>query len=129
MVRSELSKLRYVLGADGESAVSKYLERRGFTVICKNYVSRFGEIDIIAERGELLIFVEVKTRKACYFPVSMVVTRSKQKKIIKTAKMFLLKNNISGKACRFDVATVLVSDISNNNYKIDYIKNCFMESL
>lgn len=112
-----------VLGFAGESLVARFLEERGFRIIEQNYTSSFGEVDVIAEKGEIIAFVEVKTRRICYFPVSIVVTPGKQKKIVKTAKFFFAKKNIHDKVGRFDVATVLYKQ--DGRHEIDYIENAF----
>ncbi|MFC1894619.1 YraN family protein [Candidatus Dependentiae bacterium] len=113
---------RIKLGNKGEQIIAKFLEKNNFEILQQNYKSKFGEIDLIAQKDNLIAFVEVKTRKKAYFPISNVVTISKQKKISKTANLFISKNKIYNKICRFDVATV-ISD--NNEYKINYIKNAF----
>jgi len=119
------------LGFTGENIVAQFLEKNGYKIVAKNFSSKFGEIDIIAEKYEFLVFVEVKTRKICYFPISSVVTPSKQKKIIKTAKYFLMKKNINifDKVCRFDVATLLYGSgrHEHDHFQIDYIENAFWE--
>ncbi|MBU1008038.1 YraN family protein [Candidatus Dependentiae bacterium] len=117
------------LGCTGESLVVRFLEERGYRVRAKNYLARagsvcLGEVDIIAEKDEFLVFVEVKTRKIAYFPISTVVTRSKQQRIIKAAKMFLAKHGLYyERVSRFDVATVVYSD--TGEYDIEYIENAF----
>ncbi len=111
-----------LLGNKGEGIVANFLVKNNFKILTKNYRARYGEIDIIAQKNELVVFVEVKTRKKLYFPISNVVTTSKQRKITKTAKFFILKNNIINKVFRFDVATVL---ISVNKSEIKYIRNAF----
>ena len=113
------------LGDAGELAVQEFLKKQNFKIIAKNYKSRWGEIDIIAQKKDVISFIEVKTRKNAYFPISQVVNYSKQRKIIKTAKMYILRHNIYNKVCRFDVATVL---LNNNYYDIDYIENAFQET-
>jgi putative endonuclease len=110
------------LGFSGEQAVAEYLKKQNFTIIEQNYTSYFGEIDLIAKQGELIVFVEVKTRKINYFPTSTVVTYPKQKKIIKTAKHFIMQKQIVDKVLRFDVATVTVD---KSKYDINYIENAF----
>ena len=52
------------LGDRGEDYTARYLQKQGYTITGRNWHSRYGEIDIIAENGEYLLFVEVKTRKA-----------------------------------------------------------------
>ena len=117
--------LKRQLGDSGEITVQNFLKKEGFKIIVNNYKSRWGEIDIIAGKKELIVFVEVKTRKNAYFPISNVVTYSKQQKIIKTAKLFIQKNHISDKVCRFDVATVVFND---DIFDINYISNAFQEA-
>ena len=55
------------LGTWGEAIAAEALRSRGFTVVERNYRSRYGEIDIIAENREYLVFAEVKLRKSAYF--------------------------------------------------------------
>jgi putative endonuclease len=111
------------LGLQGETFVANFLKNRGFLILATNFKSRFGEIDIIAQKGEVVAFVEVKSRKTYYFPISQAVTYGKQKKIIKTAKYYILTHNITNKACQFDVATVLYNN--HDTPQIDYIENAF----
>ena len=112
------------LGNIGENRVINFLERKKFKILDKKFKAKYGEVDIIAQRGNLIAFIEVKTRQRKYFPISNVVTFRKQQKIIKSAKFFILKNNIFDKILRFDIATVLYE---SNNYKIEYLKNAFQE--
>lgn len=116
---------RQQLGNAGEIAVQNYLKKDNFKIIAHNYKSRWGEIDIIATKKEILAFVEVKTRKNKYFPISNVITYSKQQKIIRTAKIFIQKNRISDKVYRFDVATVI---FNKGQFDITYIGNAFQDT-
>lgn len=108
------------LGNRGETQVVEYLQSQGFTILARNYLIRGGEIDIIATKKELLIFVEVKTRTQQTHSLSEVVTLSKQKKIIYTAKHFSLTYGSLDKVLRFDVALVQGSDAI-----ITYLPNAF----
>ncbi len=110
-----------LLGTRGEKAVACYLEKNGFTVLAKNYRLRGGEVDIIATKKELLVFVEVKTRIEKTSHLSEVVTVAKQKKIIFAARHFIANTNPTDKAYRFDVALVQGADL-----EITYIDNAFM---
>ena len=118
------------LGMLGEQSVAKFLINKNFKIITQNYKTKLGEIDIIAQKDDVLCFVEVKTRKKSYFPISNVVTWTKQQKIIKSAQLFILKNKIQDKVCRFDVATVIADQKSfgQNSFDIEYIENAFQES-
>ncbi|MDO5015065.1 MAG: YraN family protein [Clostridia bacterium] len=111
-------------GKAGENATVHYLRKKGYKILERNYFCRFGEIDIIAEKGDYLAFVEVKTRSEnfLYSPLEAVTT-SKQNKILKTAQVYLSKNNLSEKQPRFDIAEVYLIDKKIN--KINYIENAF----
>ncbi len=119
---SKIVSTRSVLGNAGEQAVGDLLQKNGFTLICYNFRSRGGEVDIIARRGELVCFVEVKARTKDYFNSSNLITPSKQKKIIYTARLFCLKKKISDAILRFDVA--LVRPVGTT-FDITYIPNAF----
>ncbi len=113
------------LGMAGEQSVARFLINKNFKIITQNYKTKLGEIDLIAQKDDVICFVEVKTRKKSYFPISNVVTWSKQQKIIKSAQLFILKNNIQDKVCRFDVATVI---FDQNFFNIEYIENAFQDA-
>lgn len=112
-------------GENGERFVQGWLEKQGFRILAKNYRTRMGEVDLIAEKAEVIAFVEVKSRHTAYFPVSMVITDGKQRRIIKAAKYYLAVHQISQRTIRFDVATVL---LSSTPYDITYIPNAFTEN-
>lgn len=110
------------LGAAGEGAVCDFLKKNKFAICERNFVSVFGEIDIIAQRGEILVCVEVKTRKESYFPLGEIITVSKQRKIIATAQLYMSKRGLDNVVCRFDVARVIVN---NSDFMIDYVEDAF----
>ena len=110
-------------GRLGEESVCRYLEDKGYRIAARNYRIRGGEIDIIAENGEYLAFVEVKSRK----PNSLVngfeaVNKRKQGLIIRTASDYCCKNPTELQP-RFDIAQVIIS--SGRVLSIDYITNAF----
>ena len=112
-----------ILGNKGEEAVCSWLKGRGFEICERNFAVRSGEVDIIAQKDEVLAFVEVKTRKHNYFATSTVVTVSKQRKIISAAKMYIVKNNIQeDMVFRFDVATVT---IEGQEHFVEYLEDAF----
>lgn len=115
-------------GKKGEDLTEKYLKNLGFIIYKRNYHSRYGEIDIIAEYGQLLTFVEVKTRvDGALVSPSEAVTYSKKEKIKKTARNFL--HSIEGEyTVRFDVAevTVFENEDGKPKFMLNYIKDAFM---
>lgn len=56
--------LRHRLGRTGEDLAAQHLERRGFRIVARNHRTRYGELDVIAHDGRVLVFAEVKTRRA-----------------------------------------------------------------
>ena len=115
-----------LLGMWGEGRVAEYLRRQGWKIVAANYRSRFGEIDLIAENGTYLSFVEVKLRKSSRFAQARAfVTAEKQRKLRMTAELYLAENK-TGLQPRFDVAEVYAPQGRNTkDPAIHYIENAF----
>lgn len=93
-------------GRLGENHIAKLLESKGYHILKRNYHSRFGEIDIIAESDNYIVFVEVKTRKKDSMVAPFeAITPAKCQKIILTAGQYLADNTVT-KQPRFDAAAV-----------------------
>lgn len=115
------------LGNLGEDLVAEYLRKCGYIIIKRNWRDRFGEIDVIAEKDEHIIFVEVKTRMDD--PMvggAEAVDRKKAERVRKTALLFLKKLH-RPLTPRFDVAEVTVykRDDGTTGYNLEYIKSAF----
>ncbi|MBL4681239.1 MAG: YraN family protein [Pseudomonadales bacterium] len=107
-----------ILGNAAEQQAQIYLQKKGLTLIKKNYTCRVGEIDLIMEDDNCLIFIEVRLRtNPLYGTGADTVTIAKQKKIIKTAQLFLLSYDIGNRDCRFDVISI--------DKDIDWIQHAF----
>jgi putative endonuclease len=106
---------RQRLGADGESLACAELERRGYRVIQRNFRTRSGEIDIVAEDDDTLVFVEVKTKSDGSFgdPVEEV-TPQKVRQLVSMGRFYATFCAPPHTACRFDVVTVDCSAASPN---------------
>ena len=115
---------RTQLGKEGEDRVARYLKDKGFYILEQNYRKPYGEVDIIACKGNLILFVEVKTRQKEYGDIAEIILPSKQKKIITVAKTYIARHNHDTKTCRFDVA--FVEGIAERT-RINYIENAFQE--
>ncbi len=116
----------YYLGRKGEDITVDFLKKHGFFIFKRNYQCRFGEIDIIAEKDDLLLFVEVKTRFEDFLvSPEEAVDKFKQKRIKHTARDFISKLQRDYKY-RFDVSAITVR-VENSEYKfsLNYIKNAF----
>lgn len=96
------------LGASAENFAADLLKSKGYKIICRNFRSRFGEIDIIAEFDSTLIFIEVKARQSLKFGYpEEAVTGQKLIKIVKTAEYFCLTNPGLPKKLRIEVVSLL----------------------
>jgi len=116
-----------VIGKSGEDRVAAFLRKNGFSVIKRNYQCRFGEIDIIAQNSEYIIFVEVKTRNKDFLvSPAEAVDSAKQKRIMLTAEDYI-SNTFCDLQPRFDVAEVIVSkgDDGRISFNLNYIENAF----
>jgi len=97
-------------GKWGEKIAHEYLKKANYKIITGGFRSRFGEIDIIAANEEFIVFAEVKTRKNAAFAYAREhVTKTKQKKMIKTANYWLMKKPTKLQP-RFDVIEVYASN-------------------
>lgn len=116
---------KQTLGKWGEDFTCRYLQQNGYEIIARNVHSRYGEIDIIAQKGSILAFVEVKTRTAgALYAPREAVTFAKRQKIVKTAQFFLLKHNFSRCQPRFDVMEI-ICNAKPAVFKHTYIENAF----
>lgn len=106
------------LGNIGERIAKMYLQINGFEILKCNYRSRFGEIDIIAQKGVTIHFVEVKTRTSNFIEARLAINKEKQKHIWKTAEYYKCINKIKNMEIQFDAIEVY---IEKENWKINYI--------
>ncbi len=107
MDENEKQLKRKQRGEHAEQLVVEHVERNGFVVIGRNVTFRDGELDIVAMKGDVLAFIEVRMRMSHRFghPVE-TIDRSKRQKIIRAAMRFLQRHNLFRRIIRFDVATV-----------------------
>jgi putative endonuclease len=95
------------IGAEGEDMAVKALKKNGYKIIEKNYRSKFGEIDIVAEEKGCLVFVEVKRRSSTAFGGSFGAIDGKKKAhIIRSAQYYLKSHNCLDRKARFDVVGI-----------------------
>ena len=105
------SDRRQTLGELGETLACDELRRRGYAILERRYRTRYGEIDIVARDGDVLVFVEVKARVGSAFGTGAeAVTRFKQRRVARMAADFLVRRRLSDRPCRFDVVSVAVGD-------------------
>lgn len=113
----------YDEGKAGEEAAASFLERKGYRILEQNYRVKGGEIDIIAQKGSYLVFAEIKERRedSLVSPLE-AVTPQKQRRIIRTALLYLMRFP-SPLQPRFDVLGLVREE--NGHYRITHIENAF----
>lgn len=108
-------------GYKGENIAKKYLEKLGYKILEQNFTIRGGEIDIIALDQNILVFVEVKTRRNHKYGAPIeAISFFKLRSLQKTALFFIRKINWGEKPYRFDLVTV---DYDGDTENIELIKN------
>lgn len=115
------------IGFAVEQQAREYLEKKGLIFKESNYQCELGEIDLIMQDAEFLVFIEVRFRDNNKYGGALAsVSRSKQTKIIRTAKLYLLEKKLYDKVfCRFDVIT---GESIDGTLVIDWIKSAFTEN-
>lgn len=109
-------------GAAGEEAASNFLLQNKYTIRERNWRYKKLEVDIIAEKADQIIFVEVKTRSGTYFEQPFqAVTKKKQRFIIEAANAYIEKNEIDLEA-RFDIISIIQTQ---NGFDINHIEDAF----
>ncbi|MBW2039849.1 MAG: YraN family protein [Deltaproteobacteria bacterium] len=115
---------RKVLGGRGEDLAVRYLQKKGYKVIERNYRCLLGEIDLIARDKETLVFVEIKARSSSGFGLPQeAVGRFKQKKLIQVAKAYIVEHHLKEAIpARFDVVAI---QLTPSGAEIELIKDAF----
>ncbi|MCR9171281.1 MAG: YraN family protein [bacterium] len=114
------------LGKTGEGIARRHLQNHGLTILEVNYRWKKQEIDLIAQQGEELVIVEVKTRKhTSYGAPENSITRTKQRHLIKAANAYIQERQLDLDV-RFDVVSII-----HNSYEtqVDHIQNAFYPTL
>lgn len=110
-----------IKGDDKERLAEEYLLSKGFTLIQRNFLCKTGEIDLIMQDQEYLVFIEVRYRENKDFGGALAsITAGKQRKLRRTAEYFLLQNfGNTPPVCRFDVIAI------EGKNELEWIKNAF----
>lgn len=111
-------------GSAAENIAAQFLEAQGMTVLRRNFhFGKIGEIDLIMEDAQTLVFVEVKARSTDkYGTPEEAVTPAKQRSIRRVAEGYLYVNSIIDRECRFDVVTIRQMP---DNIEVRHIPNAF----
>lgn len=95
------------LGAWGEDTAARFLADKGYRILDRNWYAPHGELDLVAQQGETLVFVEVKARRRHDFgSPEEAITPAKQRKLRKTAWAYLQEHDLTEVDFRFDVVAI-----------------------
>lgn len=113
------------LGAKGEKLASEYLASQGYTIVAMNLESDYGEIDLVAQKGKHLFFVEIKTRTGHTYGSALdAVDWHKQKKIRRNAEYWLLKTREWQDMIPF-LSVLALDEQANGEFKIEFLPDAF----
>ncbi len=117
------SNYRRVLGNWGERRARTFLESDGMQFIARHFQTRFGELDLIMQDGDTIVFVEVKTRRSKqYGTPEQSITKAKKLRIYKAAVEYLERNNLYDRDWRVDVIAIECRD-QDDMQRIDHYVN------
>lgn len=101
------SRDRSARGRAAEEHARRYLESRGLRTLARNYNTRWGELDLVMEHGEHVVFVEVRARmNPAFGGAAASVTRSKQERLVRAATRFLAQHRMAHRPARFDIVAL-----------------------
>jgi putative endonuclease len=119
-----MTKTSQILGAHGEDLAAAYLTGTGMVLLDRNWRCPYGEIDIIARDGDIVVFCEVKTRRGTLFgPPAEAVVGAKARRLRKLAGLWLSNSTVRPREIRFDVVSVL--PLQQGSAQIQHLKAAF----
>lgn len=108
-------------GDQGEDLALRFLQKEGYQLLLRNYRYRHDEIDLVMQKGNLLVFVEVKTRRnAEYGYPEEFVSKKQARQIVRAAEQYILQNDWQGNI-RFDIVAILTEP----ELKIKHLPDAF----
>lgn len=121
---SERPDPRQILGRDAETAAADHLARAGFKILERNVRLGHGEIDVVCRDGDVVVFVEVKCRRATWGdPPAAAVSWHKQRRLTRLAQHYLKWRRLEAARCRFDVVSVTLQ--ADGRADIAHVRGAF----
>ena len=115
---------RQLFGQKAEGLAAKFLQKKGYRIIGRNIRLPGGELDMVAQFGEVVVFVEVKARRTeVHGGVLHAMTGDKEKRLVKLAAQYRSQRELGQRSCRFDV--ILFQETPNGTLELDHIENAF----
>ena len=115
---------RQTIGRDAETVAAGHLTRAGFKILERNVRLGHGEMDLVCRDGDVVVFVEVKCRRAAWGdPPAAAVSWHKQRRLTRLAQHYLKWRRLEGVRCRFDVVSVTLG--ADGRADIAHVRNAF----
>jgi putative endonuclease len=119
-----MTNARQALGRAAEDAAARWLQRAGLVVLERNVRSALGEIDVVCRDGDVLVFVEVKCRRATWGDApAAAVSWHKQRRLTRLAQHYLRWRHLEGARCRFDVVSVTLGE--RDGLQVRHVRSAF----
>jgi len=119
-----MSETGRLFGQTAETEAERYLRRKGYRILARNVRAPSGEMDLVAQSGDVLVFVEVKARSSPEFGGAVAaVDRDKQRRLVRLAAQYLAKHRLRNQPCRFDV--VLCAGGPENPTVAEHLEHAF----
>ena len=114
---------KYKAGMQGQQVAEAYLANKGYKILERNYRIRIGEVDLIAQYENYVVFIEVKTRSGVKYGYPReAVGAAKQQRIVQTAMHYISAKGLNSNDFRFDVIEVYTH---NGEARVEHIENAF----
>ncbi|WP_225409323.1 YraN family protein [Stigmatella hybrida] len=114
---------RRAYGNEAEAMAARFLEDQGYRIRARNFRCRYGELDVVAEQGDTVCFVEVRMRSsAVWGDPSHTVSFSKQRRVVKAALHYLFAHELRDRMMRFDVISVVGH---GGQARVEHLPNAF----
>lgn len=118
-----MSRGRHLLGQRGEALAEAHLTAEGYRVLARNFRCRFGEVDLVADHGGVVVFVEVKTRRGGRAGTGAeAVGPFKRRRLVQAARYFLAVHGLAAAPCRFDVVSL---DVGAAGTRVEVLRDAF----
>lgn len=128
-MKSHLHTERLSLGAEGELRAARYLARRGYRIVDRNVRAGGVELDLVARRGSLLVFVEVKTRRSTRFGApELAVDSAKRARLVRGATAWMDQHPCPARRIRFDVVAWQVGETGRarqRSWRVRHLEGAF----
>lgn len=118
-----MSSPHHTLGQRGEQVARDYLLARGYAILAANWRCVYGELDIVAQQGETIVFVEVRTRRAGADSALESLTPAKARKLERAMRVYLAQHDLGDAPCRLDALAIAFT--GDGTPHIEHVEDAF----